>query len=116
MRRITFGIAVFESLALAVYAVSILVAAIRVNSKVGSPISETIIYLIFALAIYFVGRGINKAQSWARTPFVVIQAFVGITAYTLFVGTEITYKLSGVLLGVVAIVGFFALLKTPIED
>jgi hypothetical protein len=116
MRRVTFGIAVAESLILTSYAISIIIAAIQVNSKVGSPISETIIYLIFALAIYWVGRGMDKSQSWARTPFFVIQAFVGITAYTLFVGTDISYKISGILLAIIALVGVIALLKTPISD
>lgn len=116
MRKISYAIAVAESLALAFYAVSLIVTAIRVNSTVGSPIIETIIYLIFATLIYLVGRGLNKNQNWARTPYLLMQVFIGIVAYTLFVSTDLTYKSSGVVLGLVALVGLVALFKTPVES
>lgn len=116
MRRVSYGIAVAQGIALAIYAVSILVTAIQVESKVGSPISETIIYLIFAALIILVARGFNKAQSWARTPYLVIQLFLGIVAYTLFVGTETSYKVSGIVLGITVLVGLVGLFKTPLEN
>lgn len=116
MRKISYGIAVAQGLALAIYAVSLLITAIRIDSKVGSPISETIIYLIFAALIILVARGFNKSQSWARTPYLVIQLFLGIVAYTLFVGSGLSYKLSGVILGVTVVIGIIGLFKTPLES
>lgn len=116
MRKISYGIAVAQGLALAIYAVSLLVTAIQVDSEVGSPISETIIYLIFAALILLVARGFNKGQSWARTPYLVIQLFLGIVAYTLFVGSGASYKVSGVILGATVVVGIIGLFKTPIES
>ena len=115
MRRLSFLVATLESVTLAIYAASLFVTSLQVESTLGSPIVETIIYLIFAALIFLVGRGLQNNQSWARTPYLLMQVFIGIVAYTLFAGTETIYKVSGIAIGLVAIVGIVALFKTPNE-
>lgn len=116
MRKLSFAVALLESLALVSYAISILIAANRVDSKVGSPIIESIIYLIFAALIFACGQGVNKARDWARTPFLLGQAFGLIVAYTLFAGTQTTYKAVGLVIGIVSIAGIVGLLRTKREN
>lgn len=116
MRKLSYLIGVSQSLALAVYAISLVIAASRVETTLGSPIVETIIYLIFALLILLVSRSFNRAQSWARTPYLVTQMFGVIVAYTLLSGDELIYRVTGVLIGLSSIVAIYAMVKTPIED
>lgn len=111
MRKLSFTIATLESVALGVYAVSILITANQAKSKVGSPIIETIIYLVFAILIFLCARGTWNGKDWAKTPTLLIQAFMLIVAYTLFSGTAAIYKAIGILVAVVAVVGFVATLK-----
>ena len=116
MRKLSYAVALLESFALVGYAISIMVTATKTNSKVGSPIVETIIYLIFAGLIFACGYGVNKTRDWARTPYLLGQAFSLIVAYTLLAGTEVTYKVVGLLLGIFSIAGIFGLLKTNPEN
>lgn len=111
MRKLSYAVALVESLALIGYAISIMVTATKVNSKVGSPIVETIIYLIFSGLIFACGYGVNNAKDWARTPYLLSQAFGLIVAYTLIVGTQTNYKVSGLLIGIVSITGIVGFLK-----
>ena len=112
MRKLSFTVAALESLALGIYAISILVTANQANSEVGSPVIETIIYLIFAILILLCARGIWHEKAWAKTPTLLIQIFMLIVAYTLFAGSGMAYKLVGILLALVAITGLVATLKT----
>ena len=116
MRRLCYRIGLAQSLVLAVYAISLVIAASRVESTLGSPIVETIIYLIFALAIYLTSRGFNRAQNWARTPYLVIQMFGIIVAYTLLSGDDLGYRVAGLVVGISAVFGIYGLVKTPIEN
>jgi hypothetical protein len=116
MRKVASRIALIESLALAIYALSLLISASINGTTVGSPIVETFIYLIFSTLIFFVARGFIRAQSWSRTPYLLAQIFIGIVAYTLISGTETGYKLAGILIGVTALTGLAAMFKTPVEN
>jgi hypothetical protein len=58
-------------------------------------------------------RGISKQQNWARTPYLLLQLFIGIAGYTLFSGTLLVYKIVGVVVAAVSVVGFAALVRTP---
>lgn len=115
MRKLASQIAFVESLSLAIYAVSLLISATINGTTVGSPIVETVIYLIFAILIFFVARGFSRAQSWSRTPYLLAQVFIGIVAYTLIAGTETGYKFAGVVIGIAALSGLAAMFKTPME-
>ena len=116
MRKLSYVVALLESLSLFFYSISILIKATQVNSKVGSPIVETIIYLIFAVLIYICGRGVNQAKEWARTPYLLGQVFGVIVAYTLFSGTGATYKVVGLVIAGVSVTGIVSLLKTKSEN
>jgi hypothetical protein len=58
-------------------------------------------------------RGISKRQNWARTPYLLLQLFIGIAGYTLFSGTLMVYKVVGIVVMGFGIVGFVALVRTP---
>ena len=115
MRQVSYWVAVLESVSLAIYAVSLLLTSLSNETTLGSPVVETIIYLIFAALIYLVARGVRNAKSWARTPYFVTQLFVGITSYTLIAATQMGYRLVGLLIGLIALGGLVALFKTPLE-
>lgn len=115
MRKVSYLIGFAESIALAGYAASLLIAAKLANSTVGAPAIETAIYLIFATLIFLTTNGVRNIRSWARTPYLLIQIFMVIAAYTLLSGTELSYKISGAVIGLVAITGLVALLKSPLE-
>lgn len=116
MRRISYLIGLSQSLLLGGYAIAIFIIGVRLESTLGSPVVESIIYLIFAAAIFFVSRGFARVQNWARTPYLVTQMFGLIVAYTLLAGDELNYRITGALVGLSSAVAIYALVKTPLEN
>lgn len=115
MRRVSYLIGVGQSLLLGGYAIALLVVVTRLESTLGSPVVETIIYLIFAAGIFLVSRGFLRAQNWSRTPYLVIQMFGVIVSYTLLSGDDISYRITGAIVGLSSVLAIYALVKTPIE-
>ncbi len=116
MRKLTIAIGAIESGAIFLYGLVIVIRGTLDKSTLGSPLVQFIIYTVFALSLAACTRGISKQQNWARTPFYLLQLFVVIAGYTLIYGTLIVYKVVGVIVGAVGVVGFVALLRTPQED
>jgi hypothetical protein len=74
---------------------------------------QFIIYSAFAASLAACTRGVSKNQNWARTPYFLLQLFIGIAGQTLFSGTLLVYKITGVVVAAVAVAGFVALIRTP---
>ena len=113
MKRLSVIIGVIEAATIFLYGLSIVIRGTVEHSSVGSPLVQFIIYSMFAASLAACTRGINRDQNWARTPFFLLQLFIGIAGYTLFSGTLAIYKVIGVVVTIVSAVGFVALLKTP---
>lgn len=113
MKKLALVIGAVESTAIFLYGLSIVISGTVEHSSVGSPLVQFIIYSMLALSLAACTRGISKQQNWARTPFFLLQLFIGIAGYTLFSGTLVIYKVIGVVVTIVSVVGFVALLKTP---
>ena len=113
MKRLTVIIGVIEAATIFLYGLSIVIRGTVEHSSVGSPLVQFIIYSMFAASLAACTRGITRDQNWARTPFFLLQLFIGIAGYTLFSGTLAIYKVIGVVVTIVSAVGFIALLKTP---
>ena len=113
MKRLSIIIGAVEAVTTFLYGLSIVIRGTVEHSSVGSPLVQFIIYSMFAASLAACTRGINRDQNWARTPFFLLQLFIGIAGYTLFSGTLVIYKVIGVVVTIVSVVGFIALLKTP---
>ena len=113
MKRLAINIGVIEAATIFLYGLSIVIRGTVEHSSVGSPLVQFIIYSMFAAALAACTRGITRDQNWARTPFFLLQLFIGIAGYTLFSGTLAIYKVIGVVVTLVSVIGFIALLKTP---
>lgn len=113
MKKLVVVIGAIESLAIFVYGLSIVIRGTVEHSSVGSPLVQFIIYSILAGSLAACTRGISKNQNWARTPFLLLQLFIGIAGYTLFSGTILIYKIAGIVVAAVGMAGFAALVRTP---
>jgi hypothetical protein len=113
VKRLAVIIGVIEAATIFLYGLSIVIRGTVEHSSVGSPLVQFIIYSTFAASLAACTRGITRDQNWARTPFFLLQLFIGIAGYTLFSGTLAIYKVIGVVVTIVSAVGFIALLKTP---
>lgn len=113
MKKLAVTIGVIESAIIFFYGLSIVIRGTVDHSSVGSPPVQFIIYSIFAASLAACTRGINRDQNWARTPYFLLQLFIGIAGYTLFSGTLIIYKVVGTVITIVGAIGFVALIKTP---
>jgi hypothetical protein len=71
------------------------------------------LYLIFAALVALVGRGIMSHRHWARTPYLLVQVFGIIVAYTLARGTGLAPHMFAVVVGVVAVAGLGVGLSGP---
>ena len=115
MKKLTLAIGAVESAVIFIFGLSIVIRGTVDHSSVGSPLVQFVIYSIFAASLAACTRGISKQQNWARTPFYLLQLFVGIAGYTLFSGTLLVYKVVGVIVLGISIVGFVALFRTRLE-
>jgi len=113
VKKLTLAIGAIESAAIFLYGLSIVIKGTVDHSSVGSPLVQFIIYTIFAASLAACTRGISKQQNWARTPFYLLQLFIGVAGYTLFSGTLMIYKVLGVIVTAFGVAGFVALLRTP---
>ena len=113
MKKLVIAIGAIESAVIFLYGLSIVIRGTVEHSSVGSPLVQFIIYTIFAASLAACTRGISKQQNWARTPFYLLQLFIGIAGYTLFSGTIMIYKVIGVIVTAFGVAGFVALLRTP---
>lgn len=113
MKKLALAIGAVESLAIFLYGLTIVIRGTVEHSSVGSPLVQFIIYSILAGSLAACTRGISKNQNWARTPYLLLQLFIGIAGYTLFSGTIMIYKVAGVVVAGVGMVGFAALVRTP---
>lgn len=113
MKKLVLAIGAVESAAIFIYGLSIVIRGTVEHSSVGSPLVQFIIYSILAGSLAACTRGISKNQNWARTPFLLLQLFIGIAGYTLFSGTILIYKIAGIVVAVVGMAGFAALVRTP---
>lgn len=116
MKRLAVIIGAVEAVTIFLYGLSIVIRGTVEHSSVGSPLVQFIIYSMFAASLAACTRGINRDQNWARTPFFLLQLFIGIAGYTLFSGTLAIYKVIGAVVTTVSVVGFVALLKTPLTN
>ena len=113
MKKFVLALGYIESLVVFGYGLSIVVRGTIDQSTDGSPLAQFVIYSIFAAALLGCTWGISKNQNWARTPFLLLQIFFVIAGYTLIIGTFMIYKVVGVVVAAMGVVGFFALVRTP---
>ncbi len=113
MKKLALAIGAIESVTIFLYGLSIVIRGTVEHSSVGAPIVQFIIYTLLAGSLAACTRGISKYQNWARTPYFLLQLFIGIAGYTLFSGTLLVYKIVGVVVAAVSVVGFAALVRTP---
>lgn len=116
MKKLTIAIGAIESVTIFLYGLVIVIRGTLDQSSVGSPLVQFIIYSIFAASLAACTRGISKQQSWARTPYYLLQLFIVIAGYTLIYGTLLVYKVVGVIVGAVGVAGFVALFRTPLKE
>lgn len=106
--RLAIGLSAFQAVALVAYAMAIGVAGR--NSR-GSTVTATgveiAVYLVFAALIGLVCFGLVRRNSLARTPYLIVEVFVGIVGWTVLSGDGAATKAVGaaiVALGVVGVV------------
>lgn len=99
------AIAALEAVAVLAYTIGILVSGAQNPTSVAAPFVEVVIYLLFVLGIVLVARGLWQRRRWARTPFVVVQLFGLVIAYTLFAGDGDATHAIGWAVGLVSAVG-----------
>lgn len=119
--RTAGALAALEAVLLVVYCVALAIAAVNSQgAKLGAPIVEIIIYLIFAAGIGLVARGMLAGRSGARPPYLLTQVFVLIVAWTLFVGDGSVVKFFGIGIGVIGalamLFGILTIVKEPAPE
>ena len=107
--RVCGAIAGLEAGLLALYCVSLAYAALdSTGATESAPIVEIVIFLVFAIGIGMVSRGMFGGSANARAPYILTQIFVLIVAYTLFVGDGPVVTAAGVIVGVIGGLGIVA--------
>lgn len=107
MRQRSFIVGIIEALGLVAFAGSIVFNANRDHSTVGSPTVQAIIYVLFGVGIALISMAQLRGKSWPRTPYLLIQLFAFIVAYTLASGTGVEARMVGATIAVLAMTGFY---------
>lgn len=114
-------LAAVEGIATIAFAVVVGITSLNsTGSSAGSsPIVQIAVYLGFAALMLMVARALRSRRSLARTPFLVIQAFVLIAGWTVFEGSGWAKAVGAVMLGVGAaglVVGLRPSLAAALHD
>jgi hypothetical protein len=82
-------VAAAEAVALVLFAVALGLASFnsRGTNTGASPVAEVVIYLLFALGMGLIARGLWRRSPLARTPMVLAQVFGLISAWLFIEGT-----------------------------
>jgi hypothetical protein len=102
---LAIAIAAVEGLAVLAYAAGIALSGFANPESVAAPAVEVLIYVLFAIGIGLVVKGLVQNRRWARTPFVVVQLFGLVTGWTLLQGDGDGTHLLGWAVLVVSAVG-----------
>ena len=102
---VVLAVAALEALAVLAYAAGIALSGLQNPDSVAAPAVEVIIYLLFAIGIGLVVKGLWQRRRWARTPFLVVQLFGLVTGWTLLQGDGDGTHLLGWAVMAVAVVG-----------
>jgi hypothetical protein len=108
-------ISVLEAVAVLAYTVGILLSGLANPGSIAAPWVESVIYLLFAGGIALVARGLWQRRRWARTPFITVQLFGLVIAYTLFSGEASAQALGGVI-GAISLLGLLLAFLAPTAE
>lgn len=114
-------IAGIEGALLSGYGIAIVVASLSETSRgivgaTSSPYALLLVYLLIALVMLVIARGIWRANTSARTAFVLSQGFSVVIAQTLFEGSEEWERVLAFGLIGAAVISGVALLSKPVRD
>lgn len=78
-----------EAIAIVIFAVAVGIASFnsRGTNTGASPVAEVVVYLLFALCMGLIARGLWRRSRLARTPMVLAQVFGLISAWLFWEGT-----------------------------
>jgi hypothetical protein len=105
------GIGAGEVLALVVYVIAIGFAAAGSGTDVASAPAEIVIYLLFALGIGLVVKGLLNRRRIARGPYIVTQMFGLIVGWTLASGDGAAVHVAGWIVLVASLAGIALMLN-----
>lgn len=114
-------IAGIEGLMLLSYGVAIVVSSLAETSRgivgaTSSPYALLLVYFLIASVMLLVARGLWRANTSARTAFVLSQGFGVVIAQTLFQGSEEWERVLALGLIGAAVLSGVALLSKPVRD
>ena len=116
MRKIATACGFLEAFGLVIFTISLLVGSKHEVGTRGStlhPFILSFLYLIFAVGISLVSYGISRGRQWPRTPYVLIQIFaILVFAYLPASGSGSGSRITGVVVGAVAVVGLITHWRT----
>jgi hypothetical protein len=101
-------VAGLEAAVLVIFAAALGIASFntRGTNTGASPLAEVIIYLLFALGMGLIARGLWRRSRLARTPMVLAQVFGLISAWLFLEGDGVAV-LAGVAIVVVSVLGIY---------
>lgn len=105
-------IAAVEAVAIVVFAIALGVASFntRGTNTGASPVAEVIIYLLFAVGMGLIARGLWRRNRLARTPMVLAQVFGLVSAWLFFEGDGAAV-IAGVVIAAVCVIGIVLTLR-----
>lgn len=110
------GIGTIEVLALVGYVIAIGVAAAGAGTDVASAPAEIVIYLLFAVGIGLVVKGLLSRRRVARGPFIVTQLFGLIVGWTLAAGDGAGVHVAGWIVLALSLAGIALMLNGQVAD
>lgn len=104
-----------EAVGLVAYAIAIAISAWRVGEDGAAAPVQVVIYVLFALGITLVVRGLLSGRRLARGPYVVTQLFGLIVGWTLAAGDGTWVHLTGWIVLALSIAGIALMLNPAVS-
>jgi hypothetical protein len=105
-------VAGFEAAVLVIFAIALGIASFntRGTNTGASPVAEVVIYLLFAVCMGLIARGLWRRSALARTPMVLAQVFGLISAWLFIEGNGFSVVV-GWLIVIVSVAGIVLTLR-----
>ncbi len=109
-------VAAIEGIAAAGMAAAVTVAAMRPDSRHVAPVAEVLSWVVVVAALALIWLGLYRRRRAARTPFLLVQCFALVAAWTFVSSDSLAWRLAGLTLGAMAVLGLVLSVRPAVSS